>query len=272
MEKKITLSESELRKLIRKEVDKRMNEVELGAGSNAKPATDASVKIVTKTLDADSLFATGKSQPNTDSQTFKNVVTGIVNSATASNIKKPIEVKVQGGASAVGSPGFNNKMLADKRRDNMIVALTQEVVRQITTKLDTTTAAGFSQNDYVKFTPLQSVVGVATVKDSPEAKKEQFVKITYPTTALAAKGGTTAIDRTATVPGSNKEKGGLTPVGSEDDTNKQLKGFKPVNVFTTDKKTKFTFPQNGYDELNAVLNKYKLYLPINSKQAPKGES
>lgn len=268
MEKKITLSESELRKLIRKEVDKRINEVELGAGSNAKPATDASVEIVTKKLDADSLFATGKSEPNTNSQTYKDVLKGIVNSVTASNITKPIEVNVQGGASAVGSPRFNNKALADKRRDNMIMALTQELGRQISVIYNTTTGMGFDLGKYVKFTTSDSVVGVATVKDSPEAKKEQFVKISYPTTALAAKGGTTAIDRTSTAVDKNKQLGKLTPLSPEDNT-KEDKGFTAVGVFTTDKKTRWGFPEKTYNELNAILNKHKMYLPANSKLGPK---
>ena len=199
MKKSIRLTESQLIDTIDRIIKESVNEIDSSTGSsNAGPGREAGVKTVVKKIDADSLFATGKSEPNTNSKGFKDVVKGIVNAVFNGGIKKPFDVKVQGGASAVGAPGFDNKKLADKRRDNMIYVLTQEVTRQVTVELNTTSGLGFNANKYFKFVPVPSIVGVATVKDSPEAKAEQFVKVSYPTTGLGVTDATTAIDKTAT--------------------------------------------------------------------------
>jgi hypothetical protein len=198
MKKSIRLTETQLIDAINTIIEKSINEADSSTGiSNASPGKEAGVKTVVKKIDADSLFATGKSEPNTNSRGFKEVVKGIVNAVFNGGIKKPFEIKVQGGASAVGTPGFDNKKLADRRRDKMINVLTQEVTRQVTVELDTTSGLGFDANKYFRFVPVPSIVGVATVKDSPEAKAEQFVKVSYPTTGLGATNATTAIDKTA---------------------------------------------------------------------------
>ena len=80
-------------------------------GNTATPAKEGDIKMVTKTFVAGSSFPTGSDKVNTDSKEFKNLVTDIVNTAT-SNVDKPIEVKVQGGASAVGSPNYNRITLS----------------------------------------------------------------------------------------------------------------------------------------------------------------
>lgn len=242
-EKTYTLTESELVKLVDVLTTQRINEQ-----TNAAPARDASVKFVTKTLDADSLFDTGKSEPDTDSKPFNDTVDAIVNAALNKNITKPFTVKVQGGASAVGSPRFDNKGLADRRRDNMIERLTQDAVRRLTNEL-----GGFEQNDYFTFQALPSVVGKATVKDSPEAKKEQFVKVSYPVGGTVASNATTAIDKTATkIPGQSGTGGGLT-------------ANVEVMMKTKDTGKTILLSPGLIDSLNKVMGKHGYFFGTSSK-------
>lgn len=247
-EKKYTLTESELVQLVDALTTQRINEQ-----TNAAPARDASVKFVTKTLDADSLFDTGKADPDTDSKSFNDTVDAIVNAALNKNIKKPFTVKVQGGASAVGSPKFDNKGLADRRRDNMINFLTQDAVRRLTTELGTTSGLGFKQNDYFTFQALPSVVGKATVKDSPEAKKEQFVKVSYPVGGTVATNATTAIDKTATkIPGQLGTGGKLT-------------ANVEVIMKTKDTGKTILLSPGIIDSLNKVMGKHGYFFGTSSK-------
>ena len=71
-----------------------------------------------------------------------------------------VTVIVNGGASAVGSTtGYDNKSLAKRRRDNLISFIKSNIKNQ----------------SRLEIIPGNTTVGKATVKDSPEAKKEQFV-------------------------------------------------------------------------------------------------
>jgi hypothetical protein len=78
-----------------------------------------------------------------------------------------VKITVNGGASntswgnnAAGSPEAirNNKELAKRRRDNLINFINKKI-----------------QDSRLKITPGETKVGDATVKNSPEANKEQFV-------------------------------------------------------------------------------------------------
>ena len=74
-------------------------------------------------------------------------------------LDKSYKITIVGGASAVGSKnGYNNNKLAQRRCNNFISALNKY---------------GIDTSSYYR----QFKVGVATVKNSPEANDEQFVKI-----------------------------------------------------------------------------------------------
>ena len=147
----------------------------LGGGFNTteKPA-EMSLDIKTFNLKGDDLFPTGSAEINTNSQSFKNALYDL------KNLPSNKIVTVQGGASAVGAKrGFNNQALADKRASNFV-----ELMKKNGSK--------------AQFKILPGVVGSSEVKDSSEARKEQFVKYSFDTTGYVAK-NTTAIDNTATV-------------------------------------------------------------------------
>lgn len=173
------------------------------------------------------LFATGKDWINKNSQEFKTAVGVLVNLPQGTN------VKVTGGASAVGSSrGYDNKALAMRRANNMINALkeTQKV-------------------NHVNFTP-EGVVGKNTQYNSPGAKAEQFVKLTREqktNTAISRP----AIDNTQntmnypkfTLPSDNPNKGTLRRDNS---------GFGPRTV--NEDKIKEVVRQNLIDEIKKQKN------------------
>jgi hypothetical protein len=241
MKRRFKISEDQLKKMV-----EMMNE----EGSNAAPAKEARIGMTTSTLGNDTLFPTGKDEPNTKSSAFINLSDTIANNLKSilntPSITKKQEIKVQGGASAVGAPGYNNKALADRRAANMISYLVQAINYKL-------------QNDFSNpgerytITQAPSVVGKATVKDSPEAKKEQFVKVTYPILSTGAVPPTTAIDTTATARrplGPGDKIVGVGPKGNAT----QVKMLK-----TTDNKT---VPINfdDYKQINSILTKYGFYL------------
>jgi len=88
------------------------------------------------------------------------------------------EVTVVGGASAVGSPSYDNEGLARRRAQNFINSV-----------------QGNFPN--VKFT-ISTKVGKATTKNSPEANAEQFVKLNFIDSSLKSN-ISPAIDNTAAV-------------------------------------------------------------------------
>lgn len=230
--------------------------------NTATPAREAKIGMTTSTLGTDTLFATGKDTPDTKSPAFINLA-----NAVASNLKgifnspgitKKQEIKVQGGASAVGTPGYDNKALADRRSANMINYLTQAINYRL-------------QNDFKDLdtryiiTQAPSVVGKATVKDSPEAKKEQFVKVSYPVISAGAVPPTTAIDTTAV---------GRRPMGPKDN----IVGLGPKGNATSVKLLKTTdgkiVPMNRdtFKQINSILTKYGIYLSGEHLKGEKDQS
>lgn len=241
MKRRFIIPEDKLNKLLSVLMNEQVGD------NNAKPAREAQFKIVTTTINADSLFPTGKSDVNTQSPEFKKIVSAISKSATEAKditTSGTISVRVKGGASAVGGPGFNNNALADKRATNMITALKNSVGAILT-------QAGLDVNSIVKFEKLQSVVGKATVKDSPEAKAEQFVKVTYPTRELGATTPTTAIDKTAT---SNSDRQLM------DLRTKGLKTLDMVNMTREVDGKIVPMSQDTFDKINNVLKQWNIRL------------
>jgi hypothetical protein len=141
-----------------------------GMDDNAMPADyDIQIpKIVT--LDG-SLFKNGIAQIDKNNPSYKEAIKQL------KSLPSDMSVNITGGASAVGSKTFGkeqNQKLAMLRATNFIKA---------------------AQSDGVKIGMVPSgEVGDATTKNSPEAEKEQFVKIDY--TKGGKFKGTTAVDKT----------------------------------------------------------------------------
>lgn len=258
-EKIYRISESKLVELVDVLTKQRMDEA-----TNAAPAREAGIKYVTKDIPGAELYATGKADVNTNSKGFKEVADALVNISLNKNIKKPVTVRVQGGASAAGGTPESNKKLADNRRDNMIIALTQNVSNRLTNELNVTAGMGFSEADYFKFERLDSIVGNATKLNSPEALAQQFVKVTYPVATTAGVNATTAIDKTATqIP----NKGGV--VGTGGVKNKLLSVEALLKTKDTGK-TVLLSP-DLIDSLNRVLGKHGFFFGDSSKMRPKSK-
>lgn len=135
-------------------------------GETGKPSEIRNFEVGTVLKIGEELFPTGKSNIKTENLEFRKLVD------ICKKLPKQTEIEVVGGASAVGSPTFDNKKLAEDRANNLIEALKKAGVVDLVYKS-------------------KGVVGKATVKDSPEALAEQFVKIkrlgkTTSQTAIAA--------------------------------------------------------------------------------------
>ena len=149
--------------------DQYLNEAETSV-ANEKPAQERFTMTTVKKAGA-ALFKTGSAQIDTNSAEFKKAVSDL------SPLGPGEEVEVQGGASAVGSPSFNNKELARQRALNFVNALKSAGVK-------------------AAFTVIAPVVGKNTEYNSPGALAEQFVKYAYGRESFAYK-QETAIDNTA---------------------------------------------------------------------------
>jgi len=123
-----------------------------------------------QTITSRDSFETGKSEILKDSQEFKKI------SEEIKKCPKGTTITVTGGASAVGSPKFNNQALAQRRAQNMIAAL-KEI------------------NPDLRYQEGPHKVGTSTVKDSPEAKKEQYIMVQFTKSGGEAK-STSGVDNT----------------------------------------------------------------------------
>ncbi len=104
-------------------------------------------------------FETGIDALDPKSKKFSEIVE-LVNDLLL-NSKGVVKVVVNGGASAVGA-NYDNQALAERRRDKTIEALK---------------SYPFVDKSRIQFIKGTAVVGKATVKNSPEAEKEQFVVV-----------------------------------------------------------------------------------------------
>lgn len=138
----IKLKESELTKFVSEQI--------LGNKTNERPAAlDMGFQIK---IDQ-SLFKNGLDSIDTQNHQFGEVV------AKLKTVSPNNKITIVGGASAVGSEnGYDNISLAKRRAVNFLNALKANGI-------DTSRFATSTQ------------VGKATVKNSPEANAEQFVKI-----------------------------------------------------------------------------------------------
>jgi len=143
------------------------------------------------------LFLNGIDKINTNSPEFTTALNKIKTVLTSPTDIVPITIK--GGASNVGtSNGYDNKALANRRRDNFIVALKNSLGKN------------FSR---LNITSGDAIIGKSIVKNSPEANAEQIVQISYPEkTGIVTGSVKDAIDSTDVA----SRLGKITPDGMDD--------------------------------------------------------
>lgn len=172
MSKIIRLTESDLAML----VEKILNE-QKGAGpwfgDGPGPGVKKTQEFTTIARMDGSLFENGIADIDVNSAAFKK---GLETLKAVAKQTPNAEIKVEGGASAVGKGKFDNDALAKRRANNFISAVKSQVPN-------------------LKFT-VTSKVGVAEKKNSPEARAEQYVKLSIPTKQSRSY-VTPAIDNTA---------------------------------------------------------------------------
>lgn len=147
MGKTIKLKESEIKDIVKKIISEQI----MGNGTNAQPAKfDMGLNMTI----GSSLFKNGIDVIDTKNFDFIKLITKLKQNPPKNR------VVVTGGASAVGSTtGYDNNALAKRRSINFINALRQ---------------FGIDTKNFIIGNP---IVGKATVKNSPEAEAEQFVRI-----------------------------------------------------------------------------------------------
>lgn len=165
--KKIKLTETELINIINKVISEQPlsnKELDTKIGQSIGPGREIGTKtwMTPLTLDS-SLFANGIDKINTQSTAYIEAINrlSLIQEKLGQNV--PFNVIVTGGASAVGQKGgYKNQELADRRAQNFIKAVKN---------------SGSFPNVIFKMAP--GVVGSADIKDSKEAKAEQFVKLSF---------------------------------------------------------------------------------------------
>ena len=163
MKKVVVLSEKHLKDVIQKVIFEQSftpPKVDDKFGSSVGPGRTAQIGGVTPSVTLPSgLFKNGVDKIDTNSVEFKNGVNAI-SKAVKKNGEK-ITIAIEGGASAVGqAEGYDNNLLAQKRAQNF----TAQVKRM------------FPSVDF----RIRTKVGVQTRKNSPEAEREQYVKLIFP--------------------------------------------------------------------------------------------
>ncbi len=167
MKKVIKLTENDFRNLVNRIINeqpigdytKDFNDASANKyGQSVGPGKFTDGKITPSVTMDGSLFKNGIDLIDKNSEAFKSGVEAIKKSIQ-SNPGQPIAVI--GGASAVGSKeGYDNEALATRRAQNFIKSVQ-------------------SLFPNVKFNLKSPVVGKSTKKNSPEANKEQFVKLFF---------------------------------------------------------------------------------------------
>ena len=169
MRKKIIITEAQIENLLNRMSNEsnEMNEALGDANTIARPSVQ-SAKFKTIEL-GNNLFKLGSDKINTNSDEFKRAKELISKS-------KSNEIILQGGASSVGGPNYDNKGLANRRAENFKRALINSGVN-------------------IPMTISQGVVTPNTnIPNSPEANKAQFVRFTINQSNIT---DTRAIDNTA---------------------------------------------------------------------------
>jgi hypothetical protein len=196
LKRTIRLTESKLKNLIKNIAEQNFPNPDEKYGNSVGPGkTFVLGQIVPPVTMDGSLFSNGVDKIDVTSDAY---VKGI--NAIRDAIKKgSTSITVEGGASAVGSKeGYDNNALAERRAKNFINSVRKEfpsINFKITTK-----------------------VGKSTTKNSPEANREQYVKLTFPGRMSGGKIGP-SVDNTQL-----KYK----PLAPEKSDTKVIDGFKYV--------------------------------------------
>jgi hypothetical protein len=146
------------------------------------------------------------------------------------NIKGPITISVTGGASAVGSAqGYDNNALAQRRADKLIAQLRKDVP---------------NLGSKFKFTTKTKVGGEKKL-NSPEAYKEQFVKVDFNYADIQNARSVIELDNTAVAPY-------VPGRGIKDDGDDDW-DFPDVKI----KRVCIRIPENLVEEYRVMLRKFK---------------
>jgi hypothetical protein len=211
MKKVIKLNESDLIRLVNQVLNEQSREMDpytpmpgVGDRLNRTAGNKGSVEYQ-KILDGrkldGSLFLNGIDKIDKSSQAYVKALNDfkkLANEVKGKNLGS-LTIDIEGGASAVGSAqGYNNKALAQRRATNFINAIKQDIPN-----------SPFIFNTTSK-------VGKATVKNSPEANAEQYVKISFSDIVQPSyKQGQIGRDNTAIRYGQPIPKKGVTPTDEE---------------------------------------------------------
>jgi hypothetical protein len=127
------------------------------------------IPLLTLSSTGSATFANGIDTINGQNPQIKNIVNTILAGCgydSTGKCTRKVNVTIGGGASAVGNAqGYNNEALATRRRDNFIDYLKGLDAIGANPKFISIIAGG-------------TKVGKATVQNSPEAQKEQYVSAT----------------------------------------------------------------------------------------------
>jgi len=135
------------------------------------------------------LFENGVDTIDKNSQEFKTGLDSLIKALSKTEL--PIDVTIIGGASKVGADkGYNNQALAKRRADNFLRAVGESLPPE--------------KFKRIKF-KVSAKIGGATIKNSPEAKKEQFVQIVYPVGIEVTQLDSLTTARDATSTGLNRQ-------------------------------------------------------------------
>jgi hypothetical protein len=154
------LTENDLNRITKKVLSEQQGEGKFTGGGMGPGGLKERKSEYTVNLDG-SLFENGMDEIDQTSSAFKKGVDEIRNAIIQSSRSggETPTIQIVGGASAVGQKsGYDNTKLANRRANNFY-----NIVKNMFPN--------------VKFSLGAPIVGVATVKNSPEAKKEQFVKL-----------------------------------------------------------------------------------------------
>jgi hypothetical protein len=194
------------------------------------------ISLLTLSSTGNATFANGIDTINGQNPQIKNIVNTILAGCgygTSGKCTRKVSATISGGASAVGNTqGYDNKALATRRRDNFIDYLKRIDAIAANPTLVSIIAGG-------------TKVGVATVQNSPEAQKEQYVSA--------------AISTQTTVPVKGVE-GDNTNVANPDYTGRGPKPFDPTITPIKGGKTKrvcIKIPESLVDEFRLKVREFK---------------
>lgn len=188
-----------------------------------------------------SKMKTGSDDVDITNPEYAKLVSQLDMMLKSKNVKGPITISITGGASAVGSAsGYDNNALAKRRADKLITQLRKDL-------------PGLGSK--FKF-DTKSVVGKATKLNSPEAYKEQFVKVDFKYDDIQNARSVIELDNTAVAP--------YVPGRGVKDDGDDDWDFPDVKI----KRVCIRIPENLVEEYRVMLRKFKA--DNNLKEIPFG--